>query len=417
MKTTPCWTLVLLAGISLLGLTACSHRLAATIRATGTPTTASPASVTDASVPSVDCTAANPACPPMVIAGDAPAPSASGANAVGGYADPSIRHDPVSGALWMAYSWPHRQAVTDQSGKAIGNVVAVDSHLARSNDGGTTWQFAGKLWTSAPDTSDTGERGWRNQEVVSLTSNQSGTQWFSARESYFTRPDGPKLTSFTLRIATASSPDRLAQSEEEILGGALTAAFWKPDQNLSSLSNELTGCVWRDPGVLMSGTTLYLAVECSLFTNTGERTQDEFVGIFATQPQNSPKTWKWHFVGKLTSPADATALGGEMLDQTELDIARDGSLIAIFSPSKPSSPLATHFGCRVVEVASIDPPKLVRDAGGHPVVLASVTASDVGAFGPAACTYDPASSTGVVLARRVMDPGLTVTLNRTGLLK
>lgn len=95
-----------------------------------------------------------------------------------------------------------------------------------------------------------------------------------------------------------------------------------------------------------------------------------------------------------------------MLEQAELDVARDGSLIAIFSPSKPSSPLATHFGCKVVEVASIDPPALVRDAAGQPVVLASVTASDVGPLGPAACTYDPAFSTDVVLARRVLDPGL-----------
>lgn len=106
-----------------------------------------------------------------------------------------------------------------------------------------------------------------------------------------------------------------------------------------------------------------------------------------------------------------------MLEQTELDVARDGSLIAVFSPSKPSSPLATHFGCRVVEVASIDPPKLVHDDAGQPAVLASVTASDVGPYGPAACTYDPASSTGVILVRRMLDRGLTVSVNRTGLMK
>jgi hypothetical protein len=414
MNPTLRWPLIIL-GCSLLALTACSRRVVDT-----TPTTNTPAAAPTAAsgAPSVDCTTNNPACPAIVIAGDPPAPSASGTNGVGGYADPSIRRDPVTGALWMAYSWPHRQTITDQSGKTTGTVVAVDSHLARSNDGGATWQFVTKLWTSAAEVSDTGELGWRNQEVVSLASNAAGTQWYSARESYLTRVDGgPKLSSFTLRIATAASPDKLAQSEEEILGGALTAAFWQPDQNLSSLSSQLTGCVWRDPGILVHDTTLYLAVECSLFTQTGERTADEFVGVFATQPQGSPKTWKWRFIGKLTSPADATALGGEMLEQTELDVARDGLLIAIFSPSKPSSPLATHYGCKVVEVASIDPPALVRDAAGQPNVLASVTASDVGPYGPAACTYDPASSTGVVLARRVLDPGLTFTLNSTGLLK
>ena len=269
-----------------------------------------------------------------------------------------------------------------------------------------------------PETGDAGELGWRNQEVVSLAPVQtaSGPVWYSARESYFTRlVGGPKLSSFTVRLAAAASPDQLAQAEEAVMGSDLTLPFWKPDFNLDSLSVELRGCIFRDPGIFFQGGTLYLAAECSLFTASGERTEDEFVGVFATEPNGSPKSWKWRYVGKLATHADALDLGGEMLEQTELDVGADGSLLAIFSPSKPSSPLATHFGCRVIEVASLDPPRLARDAAGHLRVRAAITASDVGSYGPAACTYDARSATGVVITRRQLVPGLTVSLNRTGI--
>src|SRR5581483_1966327 len=126
-------------------------------------------------------------------------------------------------------------------------------------------------------------------------------------------------------------------------------------------------------------------------------------------------TWRWNYVGKLATATDAHALGGDMLNQTELTTLRDGSMAAIFSPSRPSTPLETHLGCVVVKLDSLDPPRIARDAAGAPMVLARATASDQAPYGPAACTYDPASATGLILVRRQVRPQLVVGLNATGL--
>jgi hypothetical protein len=376
------------------------------------------ASATASSTPaSVDCTATNPACPEITIQGDAPQSLANGPSPARGYADPSIRRDPATGVLWLAYSWPHLQSVPGATG-ADTTVVAVDSHLARSDDGGATWSFVRSLWTSGPDRGDAGESGWRNQEVVSLApaTTSSGAVWFSARESYFTRVSaGPKVSSFTIRVAMANSPDKLADAPEAVLGSDLTSPFWNIDLNLDSLSPELKGCIFRDPGIIFRRGSLYMAAECSLFTQTGERTNDEFVAVFSTLPSVDARTWRWTYVGKLATHADAVELGGEMLEQTELTTDKDGSLLAVFSPSKPSSPLATHYGCKVVEVASLEPPALARDSTGKLKVRAGVAATDVGEYGPAACTYEATSKLGLIITRRQLRPGLIVTLNDSGL--
>lgn len=406
------WLLVLLFLAVLAG--GCGGAPAGTPAASPVPTEA--AGLT----PTVDCTAANSACPEIVVQGDAPATFGGAPSPARGYVDPSIRKDPASNTLWMAYSWPHLQTEGPSGSGTTG--VAVDNHLARSDDGGATWQFAGPMWTAQAETGDAGEPGWLNTEAVSLAPAQtaSGTVWYSVRDSEFIRPasaGGADITGFTLRVAMASSPAQLAQAEEVVLGGDLTAPYWNADFNLDSLSQELSGCALRDAGLFYQNGTLYLAAECSLFTRTGERTEDEFVALFATQPNGGPKSWNWRYLGKLAGRAEAQELGGEMLQQTEIDVGPDGRLIALLSPSKPSSPLATHFGCRAVEVASLDPPRLARDGAGNLIVRASVTASDQAPSGPGACTYDAASATGLVLARRQLKPGLIVSLNSTGLLR
>lgn len=367
---------------------------------------------------SIDCTAASRACPEILIAGDAPAVLPGGRpSPARGYADASIRRDPATGTLWMAYSWPH--AITD-TGAGARPGVAVDSHLARSVDSGVTWTFVQRLWTSVPQRDGRGNTGHLNQETVSLAprGTPEGTVWYSARHQYFTAGgSAPQVGSFVIRVATASSPDRLAQVDEAVLGGALTLPNWKPDNNLAALSPDLAGCTFFDPGLLFRDGALYLATQCALYTPQGEATEREFIAVFATVPAGDVRGWQWRYLGKLTTRADAVALGGENLLQTDPSLGRDGALLAIVSPSRPSGGvLAAHLGCRVLEVASLDPPQLARDPAGKPLVRASVTASDLMPQGPAACGYEPASSTGIVIVRRQQGRGmLVVSLHSTGL--
>lgn len=339
----------------------------------------------------MDCTAGGP-CPEVVVAGDVPAR---------GFADPSIRRDPLFGNLWMAYSRPHPQS----------QVIAVDSRLARSDDGGATWRFVQPLWSAEAVIDETGASGSANSETVSLAAGDG--RWFSVRLRYFIRAGAaPKLSSFTLRVAAASSPAQLASAEESVLGGALTSSFWSPDVNLAALAPELAGCTWNDPALLHRDGKLYLATQCMLFDSSGEeRPEREFVALFSTVPNGNARTWQWRYAGALSNAGDAAELGGLMLQQTDLAVARDGKLLAIVSPAQPSSPLSTHFGCRAVEVASLDPPRLARDAAGRLLVRGVVNVSDQPPYGPGACAYDAASSTGIVIVRRQILPELVVSMH------
>jgi hypothetical protein len=368
---------------------------------------------------SKDCTAS--ACPALSIAGDPPATlPGGGASPVQGYADPSLRRDPGSAAIWLGYSWLHPDL--NRQGTVRG--VLVDTHLARSDDGGNSWNFVGAPWTAQAGTRDgLGRSGHSNSETVALAPGQtaSGTRWYASRLVYFT-PDGgvPQPNSFTIHVAAAAAPDQLGAAEEAVLGGDLTVAYWNVDLNLASLSAELSGCTFYDAGLLYMGDRLYLASQCALYGGSGEDTAHEFIALFATRPDGAPRSWNWSYLGRLASSADASALvpAAQMLQQAELALARDGTVLLIVSPSAPSGgTLTLHYGCYALAVDALDQAQLARDSSGAPLLRAYVTASDLTAPDgtTASCGYDAASASGIVIARRQQTQGLSSTLNRSGL--
>jgi hypothetical protein len=274
------------------------------------------------------------------------------------------------------------------------------------------------LWLAERTVDETGAAGWTNSEAVSLAPRQSaaGTTWYSLREQYFVQDDGAiQVSSFRLKLAAATSPDALGNAEELTLGNDLTRAHWKPDLDLSTLASELTGCTLHDAALLYYHDALYLAAECSRYLESPQPVEQEFVALFSTRPNGAPRTWNWRYLGKLGGYAEALELGGQELLQTDLAVGADGNLLAIFSPGTPNLPLADHFGCRVVEVASLEPPRLARDTQGKLRVRASVTATDLLPEGPGACAYDASLVTGVAIVRRMQHPGLVVSLHASGL--
>lgn len=358
----------------------------------------------------VNCTAAGP-CPEIQIIGDPPATLPNGRPAPArGYADPTMRRDPLLGMLWMAYSWPHMRNADD---------IAVEQHLARSDDDGVTWRFVRRLWQASSATDEQGAAGFLNSETASFAPGDPASTlpaWFFARISYFV-PDGglPKLSSWTIRVGSASSPQGVTEAEESILGGAGTNAHWRPDVNLGALAPELRNCVFSDPGLLYANGTLCLAAQCMVYGPSGERPEEELVALFATTPSGRPTAWQWRYLGALASRADAVALGGSMLQQTELAISRDGKPLAILTASEPGEIFAIHEGCRVIEIESLDQARLARFPDGRLRERTSILVTDQPPHGPGACTYDPASSTGVVIVRRQVQPELVVDLRASGI--
>lgn len=273
-----------------------------------------------------------------------------------GYADPSIRQDPLSGRLWMAYSWPNVHITAESQ-----LVPGVDIHLAYSDDGGEHWIYSQALWPSLDNTIHNSfqEPGYTDHEVANILPRvtENGVIWYGARLDYFVPNQGGfrrrPVSSFRWVIMQAASPQELA-----------TAV-----------------------GITAQGKFL---------------AEDSDILLFATKPDGDIEAWQWRYVGKLAGSTEARELGGCGLTQVELARGVDGQLLAIFTPDDWDSKMReiVHYGCRVVEIESLDPPKLARDSSGNLIVRSEIVASDQMPLGPGACGYDPASSTGILFVKR-----------------
>jgi hypothetical protein len=377
----------------------------------------------------IDCTAASVRCAELVIAGDSAARLLAGQpSPFRGFADPSIRRDPVTGRLWMAYSWPNvHVAGAGRLSRSRTITPGVDIHLASSDDAGRTWRFQGSLWSSERDSDRGGnsEAGYTDHEVANLLPRRTreGVVWYGVRLDYFLPENGGfsrrPPSSFRVVVMQAGSPDALRSAPGQVLGSAVTAAGWGVDVNLSLLSPQVRDCgLWNEPALYVRGDNLYLALRCLRFDGKRPRVADSDIVVFATQPTGNVGRWRWRYVGRLAGGAEARELGGTGVTQIDLAHSVDGQLLLIATPDDWSDRLQdfVHHGCTILEVESIDPPKLARDDSGRLKVRAVVTASDQKPLGPGACAYDPASTTGVLLVRRDKERGsMTASIHRTAL--
>lgn len=390
-------------GVLALGVTAAS--VPDQVGAAGV--SAAALSGTSAPAVSVDCNSAA-VCPELVVEGDPPAVLPSGApSPLRGYSDPTIRRRPGGTTVWMAYSWP--SVHIDDTGSRS---TRVETHLARSDDDGRRWRSAQPLWSADPVVDPvSGQRGWTDHEVPNLLPirDEAGpTRWVGARLDLFV-PDGGSLgkrppSSFRIVVTSAGSPRKLAQGASAVLGSAGTDERWGVDQDLTALDDSLAGCtVWNEPALHFAGGTLYVALRCLALTGTG--TPDvagSTIEVFATEPDGEPASWTWRHQGRLAGHDEALELGGDGLTQLDFALAQDGDLLAILTPDTWSTEHRefVHHGLRIVEVSSLDKPRLRRRDDGTLAVRAVITASDLAPFGPGAGTYEPTTVTGVVLMRR-----------------
>jgi hypothetical protein len=361
-----------------------------------------------------DC--AEPACPVITIMGDKEATLPNGEpSPFRGFADATIRRDPESGRLWMAYSWPSVRVDKDKRRglfrRQSGGSPQVEIHLAYSDDQGRNWRLEKTLWSPTSTRSPRGEEGYMSHEVANLLPVRENGRlvWYGARLDYFLPDNGGfrkrPPQSFRILIGRASSPGELAHAPTTALGSMATDPAWGMDVNLAQLSPDTRHCMlWNEPALFHDGKELFLALSCMAFRGKTPDMERNDLVVFATRPQGPPSRWLWRYAGKLAGAREAGELGGERLTQIDLARSRDGRLLAIVTPDTWDAAAHdfVHLGCVAVEVESADRSlRLARDATGRLKVAARVTASDAGPSGTAACTYDPASETGIILDKRI----------------
>lgn len=360
-----------------------------------------------------DC--AEPACPAITIIGDKEATLPNGEpSPFRGFADATIRRDPESGRLWLAYSWPSVRMDKDKRRglfrRQSSSSPQVDIHLAYSEDQGRTWRLDKTLWSPTPTRAPSGEEGHMSHEVANLlpVREEGRWVWYGARLDYFLPDDGGfrkrPPQSFRILIGRASSPGELARAPTAALGSMATDPAWGMDVNLAQLSPETRHCMlWNEPAMFHDGEELFLALSCMAFRGKTPDIERNDLVVFAARPQGSPSRWQWRYAGKLAGAREAKDLGGERLTQIDLARSKGGPLMAVMTPDvwDADADDFVHRGCVAVEVENAGRSlRLARDSSGRLKVAARITASDAGASGTAACTYDPASETGIILGKR-----------------
>ena len=400
------WILVLVIWFASLACFASNRKATPTISVLPTASEGPPTS----QEMTFDCETDSVLCPQIFIEGDPAASLPNGQpSPFRGFADPSIRPDPLSGRLWMAYSWPNVHNLGNRQ-----FVPSVDIHLAYSDDGGQTWRFEAILWASQEDVDPvSGEPGFNSHEVANLLPVRVRNEdtWYGVRLDYFLPNNGGfkarRLSSFRLVIVQAHTLQGLGEAESAVLGAARTDPNWNVDVNLASLAPELSKCeMWNEPALHFQDGELFLAVRCLAFTIAGvPQIRNSDLVVFAAHPTERIQEWQWRYVGRLAGRTEAQDLGGEGLTQIDFAQGLDGKLLAILTPDDWDAALNdfVNYGCRVVEVASLDPPGLARDPTGELKLRAVITASDQEPLGPGACAYEPASATGVVITFRTKE--------------
>jgi uncharacterized protein (TIGR03437 family) len=396
--------------------------------ATGTPTgTAIPlqiavngittsGSVTIAVAPSVSqplaatCTLTSSSCTAITLNSD---PAAT--TAFAGYADPTIREDPQTNTLWMAYSYPH----TIASGGS--EYQGIDTHLSYSTDGGKTWNYEGALYTSQQVTNPvTGQTDYTANEVMNLLPQvvNGVTYWYGIHSLYNVPPGGgggSSLQSYTKRWEIAmtagtatTGPMGLTNATPQFLGQSIDSypQDFPITQDLTSLNSQLGGCTqFYEPALIMSGNNLYLFLSC-----TGPPPSEMFYAVFTTSdPQDYAGNWVWTYVPQASTPfaneRDAMSVGSHLGTGatyiTQMDVAwskTPGVLLAIMTAAYNDSSGKMSLGCAAAELASVDPPMFVYNSQGQVQVDAVIASPDSVANGPGSCTYSPDSATGMIMA-------------------
>lgn len=365
-----------------------------------------------------DCMLNSAGCVSVNLDGIDPFSTAGG---FGGYADPTIRQDPVTGTLWMAYSWPHT-IPSDLPGTPGTQVV--DIHLAYSTDGGKSWTYAGPLYESEPVVNPvTGATDYTSHEVMNLLPQvvNGVTYWYGVHSTYYVPKGrgGPDSETYTKRWQISMAPGTattgpmgLASAAVQYVGQNVNtySQYFPLASNLSSLNAEVSACnVYYEPTLIMSGNNLYLFLSC---TPPNANPAGEFYAVFKTaDPQDHAGNWQWTYVPqgsvKFANQSDAASvaryLGPGATYITQMDIVpskQPGVLLAILTAAYNNFQGKVSLGCLAAEIANVDPPSFVYDAQGQVQVDALITSPDSEDDGPGSCTYSPFSATGMIMAHR-----------------
>jgi len=310
-----------------------------------------------------------------------------------GIFDPSIARDPGDGKLWMSYS-----AVDSSVFYSTDIYWAVSIRLAHSDDNGGTWTDAGIV--AAPYTERVVGPMIESEPQYDIGATSAGI-WQSETSSLIYDPGAPagerwkliwfqylnaNLVSYFLdyswiAMKTAATPPGLAtatpvklfggfgiQPQGEITGspsfspiGGPAAVALNADLTTAAVGeslSDLTTCVFAEPGLAATDTTVYLSIFCMDVSVLEER----LLHFKCDSPCDMTNAAGWEYLGKLLTPADAAVSTGRDHYQAPAIVQKNGASYLIVTPVDTT--VANRYdGCRVYEFTDLDTSDLLRTSG------------------------------------------------------
>lgn len=318
-----------------------------------------------------------------------------------GYGDPSLEFDASTGTLWLAYSWLNID-VSDPGPPLVFD-LGVRTHLARSDDNGASFTFVRTINDTAIESHpDTGVTGWSVHEVPTLLREPSGDWqllWYKYFNPLGTVTGVDERQEYLYWRTTAATPDQLGDVSEVWARALATSPSWGAPVDFNAIV-ELADCVTlTEPALFAFNNETYVASSCLIADATGRRADLERL-VLLKQTANG-----YSYVGDILDAQDAVDLGVDVIQQADISVARDGSILLVVTPiildADPS-----HQGCVVFEFADFASGTLLRDTNGVAVPRTVIT-SDGNGLGPGLCSYDASSETGVLLVITTVTQGGT----------
>jgi hypothetical protein len=332
------------------------------------------------------------ACPEVFITGDPHSDINGAPDPFRGYGDPSLEYDASTGTLWLAYSWLNTQ-VSDPGPPAVFD-HGVRTRLARSDDDGASFTFVRTVNEMQMEAHpDTGVMGWSVHEVPTLVKESAGAWqilWLKYLNPFGYAPGVDERGAYLFWRTTATSPDLLGDNSAVWGTFAATSASWGAPINFNAIP-ELANClIQTEPDLFAFNGETYLATSCLVFDESGRRIDLERMELLRQTSTG------YEHVGTILDADDAADLGVHLIQQADISIARDGSLILVATPIiLGADPM--HQGCIVFSFDDFATGSIARTTNGVAIPRAVISA-DGNSLGPGLCTYNPNSETGVLLA-------------------
>ncbi|MBI5800500.1 MAG: exo-alpha-sialidase [Verrucomicrobia bacterium] len=319
----------------------------------------------------------------------------SGERLEGGLYDPSIAYAPDGSVGWLAYS-----SVTGDH-KPIGEYV--HTHLARTTNGGASWQFVKVLNPSTNSTLTLPDGKslpglWR-YEVPTLLHDAADPdatrRWKLFVHCYFTLPNGRRMVPYGwIALRTAADPAGEWSTNAPLFGAGKSppAPYNKTLVDVNALDASLKNIVaYSEPGAFAHDGRLYLSMT-ALKPRLGLGGIGVSHTIFLIGSDDHGKSWR--FISTLLTPDDAKGLGCEFFDGSSL--AEEDGRFFLFAAPMLRNKNEVHHGTAAFEFASLGEGQLKRDEK-QQLVVAAYFAPQPGIFsGPGAgqATYDSRNTNG-----------------------